>query len=146
MQAVILAAGESTRTWPLTQTVPKPLLPIANKPILAYHLDALQGLADEAIIVVGYKKEMIKNHFGELLPPRLGLALLPLVEQPGSVSADSREKNDSLGDGMDVHRIGPVGKIFRDRPLYLAISPFDNHPSKPANSLYGSNVYHEQSQ
>src|SRR3989344_2414968 len=77
MQAVILAAGESTRTWPLTQTVPKPLLPIANKPILAYHLDALQGLADEAIIVVGYKKEMIKNHFGE----RWGSLKIIYVEQ-----------------------------------------------------------------
>ena len=67
MQAVILAAGKSTRTYPLTLTRPKPLLKVANKAILEYNLEALKGIVDEIMIVVGYKKEMIigyikKNH------------------------------------------------------------------------------------
>ena len=67
MQAVILAAGKSTRTYPLTLTRPKPLLKVANKAILEYNLEALKAISDEIIIVVGYKKEMItgfikKNH------------------------------------------------------------------------------------
>ena len=41
MKAVVFAAGKSTRTYPLTLTRPKPLLPIANKPILAHQMDAL---------------------------------------------------------------------------------------------------------
>jgi len=61
MQAVILAAGKSTRTYPLTLTKPKPLLEIANKTILDYNLEALKDLADEIIIVVGYKKDWIKD-------------------------------------------------------------------------------------
>ena len=64
MQAVILAAGKSTRTYPLTLTKPKPLLKVANKTILEHNLDSLTGIADEAILVVGYKKEMIKKYFG----------------------------------------------------------------------------------
>ncbi len=64
MQVVILAAGQSTRTHPLTLTRPKPLLPVANRPILAHQLDALKGLVDEAILVVGYKHEMIRAQFG----------------------------------------------------------------------------------
>ncbi|MEK6947010.1 MAG: sugar phosphate nucleotidyltransferase [Nanoarchaeota archaeon] len=64
MQAVILAAGKSTRTYPLTLTRPKPLLKAANKTILEHNLDNLMGIADEVILVVGYKKEMIKNYFG----------------------------------------------------------------------------------
>ena len=64
MQAVILAAGKSTRTYPLTLTRPKPLLKAANKTILEHNLDNLIGFVDEVILVVGYKKEMIKNHFG----------------------------------------------------------------------------------
>ncbi|MDP2749905.1 MAG: sugar phosphate nucleotidyltransferase [Nanoarchaeota archaeon] len=63
-QAVILAAGESTRTIPLTLTRPKPLLKIANKTLLEHNFDQLLGLVGEAIIVVGYKKEMIIEHFG----------------------------------------------------------------------------------
>src|SRR3989339_1496992 len=64
MQAVILAAGKSTRTYPLTLTRPKPLLKAANKTILQHNLDNLSGIVDEVILVVGYKKEMIKKEFG----------------------------------------------------------------------------------
>jgi len=64
VKAIILAAGKGTRMMPLTQKRPKPLLKIANKPILEYDLDALHGLVDEVLIVVGYKKEMIMKYFG----------------------------------------------------------------------------------
>jgi bifunctional UDP-N-acetylglucosamine pyrophosphorylase/glucosamine-1-phosphate N-acetyltransferase len=65
MKAVILAAGESTRTYPLTSTRPKTLLDIANKPILQHNLEALDGLVDEVLLIVGYKKEMIRERFGK---------------------------------------------------------------------------------
>lgn len=64
MQAVILAAGKSTRTYPLTLTRPKPLLKVANKTLLEHNLDNLNGIADEVLIVVGYKKDMIRKHIG----------------------------------------------------------------------------------
>ena len=63
MQAVILAAGKSTRTYPLTLTRPKPLLKVANKTILEHNLNNLNGIVDEAILIVGYKKDMIKKQF-----------------------------------------------------------------------------------
>jgi UDP-N-acetylglucosamine diphosphorylase/glucosamine-1-phosphate N-acetyltransferase len=65
MQAVILAAGKSTRTYPLTLTRPKVMLPVANKPILQHNLETLRGFIDEAIIVVGYRRGMIEDYFGE---------------------------------------------------------------------------------
>jgi len=61
MQAVILAGGKSTRTYPLTITRPKPLLKVANKTLLEWNFDALDGLVEEVILVVGYKKEMVKE-------------------------------------------------------------------------------------
>lgn len=64
IQAVILAAGKSTRTYPLTITKPKPLLKILDKTIIEHNLEALNGLVNEVIIVVGYKKEMIKKTIG----------------------------------------------------------------------------------
>ncbi|MDO8740163.1 MAG: sugar phosphate nucleotidyltransferase [Candidatus Woesearchaeota archaeon] len=64
MQAIILAAGNSTRTLPLTVTRPKSLLKIANKSILAHNLEQLEDLVDEVILVVGFKAEMIKATFG----------------------------------------------------------------------------------
>ena len=64
IQAVIMAAGKSTRTWPLTLTKPKPLLKVMNKEIIKHSLDALQGLVGEVIIIVGFKKEMIIEEIG----------------------------------------------------------------------------------
>ena len=64
IQAVIMAAGKSTRTWPLTLTRPKPLLKVMNKEIIKHNLDALQGLVSEVIIIVGFKKEMIIEEIG----------------------------------------------------------------------------------
>ncbi len=64
MQAVLLVAGKSTRTYPLTLTRPKPLLPIANKPLIIHSLDQMVGLFDEIILIVGYRADMIKNVLG----------------------------------------------------------------------------------
>lgn len=64
-QAVILAAGASTRTYPLTLDRPKPLLPLLNKPLLCHTLDHLMGLVDEVILVVGYRWQQIREQLGD---------------------------------------------------------------------------------
>ncbi len=53
MQAVILAAGEGSRLQPVTNFVPKPLIPFWGRAFITYLLDNLEGLVDEAIIVGG---------------------------------------------------------------------------------------------
>lgn len=65
MQAVILAAGEGRRMRPLTLDRPKPLVELNGRPLLEYIIDALPREVDEIILVVGYKAEMIKAHFGD---------------------------------------------------------------------------------
>jgi bifunctional UDP-N-acetylglucosamine pyrophosphorylase/glucosamine-1-phosphate N-acetyltransferase len=65
MQAVIMAAGKSTRTYPLTVNRPKPLLKVLGKTILEHNLDQLDGLVDEVIIVVGFMKESVMDRFGD---------------------------------------------------------------------------------
>lgn len=53
MKAVILAAGQGTRLRPVTLTMPKPLVPVANKSLIAYAIDVLKnaGLEDIGIVV-----------------------------------------------------------------------------------------------
>lgn len=66
MKAVILAAGEGRRLRPLTEIRPKPMLPIANGPILEHVIGALAEVGiDEVVVVVGYKRERIQSHFGD---------------------------------------------------------------------------------
>ena len=64
MKAVILAAGEGKRLRPFTETMPKVMLPIANKPMLEHVFDAVKKTKiDEIVLVVGYKKEVIMDYF-----------------------------------------------------------------------------------
>jgi bifunctional UDP-N-acetylglucosamine pyrophosphorylase/glucosamine-1-phosphate N-acetyltransferase len=79
MQAVILAAGESTRTRPLTLTRPKVLLKIANKTLLEHNLEQLNGLVDEVVLVLGYKKDMVMD-FLEKIKNKTNLRII-WVEQ-----------------------------------------------------------------
>ncbi|EKE12031.1 MAG: hypothetical protein ACD_14C00037G0001 [uncultured bacterium] len=70
MQIVILAAGRGTRMKDLTDNVPKPMLQINGKPILAYKLEALPEEIDEVIFVVGYFGNQIQQYFGEVYAGR----------------------------------------------------------------------------
>ncbi|MBT3405961.1 NTP transferase domain-containing protein [Candidatus Woesearchaeota archaeon] len=65
MKAVILAAGKSTRTYPLTLTRPKSLIEFGGKNVLERIMDSIIGLVDEIVLVVEYKKEMIEEYFGD---------------------------------------------------------------------------------
>ncbi len=65
LKAVIPAAGKSTRTFPITLTRPKTLIPIANKSIIERNLESLKGFVDEVIIIVGFMKEMIQDKLGD---------------------------------------------------------------------------------
>ena len=63
MKAIILAGGRGKRLRPITDYVPKPLIPIKNIPIIEWQLKYLKKFGiTEAIICTGYKQEMIENH------------------------------------------------------------------------------------
>ena len=66
MQAVVLAGGEGTRLRPLTDDKPKGMVEVDDQPILTHCFDQLVELgADELIVVVGYLKERIIDHYGD---------------------------------------------------------------------------------
>ncbi|MFC6941858.1 bifunctional sugar-1-phosphate nucleotidylyltransferase/acetyltransferase [Salinirubellus sp. GCM10025818] len=66
MQTVVLAAGEGTRMRPLTETVPKPMLPVADRPLATHTADAaVDAGATELILVVGYEADAVREYFGE---------------------------------------------------------------------------------
>ncbi|PSP65248.1 glucose-1-phosphate thymidylyltransferase [Halobacteriales archaeon QH_8_67_36] len=66
MQAVVLAAGEGTRMRPLTENTPKPMLPVADRPLVAHTADtAIEAGAEELIFVVGYEADAVRKFFGD---------------------------------------------------------------------------------
>jgi glucose-1-phosphate thymidylyltransferase len=66
MKAVVLAAGKGTRLRPLTEDKPKGMVEVDGKPILTHCFDRLSELgADEFVVVVGYMKEKIIDHYDD---------------------------------------------------------------------------------
>ncbi|WP_137287798.1 bifunctional sugar-1-phosphate nucleotidylyltransferase/acetyltransferase [Halorussus salinisoli] len=65
MQAAILAAGKGTRMRPLSDETAKPMLPVADRPLVAHVADAaIRAGADELVLVVGYGAEQVREYFG----------------------------------------------------------------------------------
>ena len=62
----ILAGGLATRLRPITEKIPKSLVPIAGKPFLAHQLELLQSRGiRRAVLCIGYLGEMIQRDFGD---------------------------------------------------------------------------------
>ena len=66
MKAMLLAAGLGTRLRPLTDTQPKPLLALAGKPMILYHIEKLVAAGvHELVINVSYLAELIEQALGD---------------------------------------------------------------------------------
>ncbi|MFO7899712.1 MAG: sugar phosphate nucleotidyltransferase [Planctomycetota bacterium] len=66
MKAVILAAGKGTRMRGLSHSMPKPMLPVANRPMVSVILSRLRTMdVDEVALVIGYKGEKVKEQLGD---------------------------------------------------------------------------------
>lgn len=74
MKAFILAAGRGERMRPLTDHTPKPLLDIAGRPLIEWHLQKLAAAGvREVVINLGWLGERIRSHLGE--GQRFGLSI-----------------------------------------------------------------------
>ncbi|MFB6188307.1 MAG: sugar phosphate nucleotidyltransferase, partial [Halapricum sp.] len=87
MQVVILAAGEGTRMRPLTDSLPKPMLPVADRPLVAHTADAaVDAGADELVFVVGYEADEVRAYFGDTYR---GVPVTFAVQQSQDGTADA---------------------------------------------------------
>ena len=80
MQALILAGGEGTRLRPLTSTTPKPVIPLVERPFIAYMIEWLRGHGvDDVILSCGFMADGVRAVLGD----GAGLGVrLRYVEEP----------------------------------------------------------------
>jgi MurNAc alpha-1-phosphate uridylyltransferase len=66
MRALILAAGRGERMRPLTNELPKPLLPAGGQPLIDYHVQALaRGGIGEIVVNLSWQGEKLRNYLGD---------------------------------------------------------------------------------
>ena len=101
MRAMILAGGMSTRLYPLTKQVPKPIVPVAGEPISGHVMRWLSSFGyDEVAINVFYLAELVQNTFGD--GSRYGVELHYLRERELTGSAGALKQMEGWFDGTFV--------------------------------------------
>jgi Nucleoside-diphosphate-sugar pyrophosphorylase involved in lipopolysaccharide biosynthesis/translation initiation factor 2B, gamma/epsilon subunits (eIF-2Bgamma/eIF-2Bepsilon) len=104
---MLLAAGEGTRLRPLTLDRPKPMLPIAGRPVMEWILLWLRHHGvDTVAINLCYKPEAVIEHFGD--GQALGMRLIYSVEEAILGTAGGLKRVESLFDGPFVVAYGDV--------------------------------------
>jgi len=120
MKAMILAAGRGERMRPLTDHTPKPLIPVAGRPLIEWHLAALKAAGVEQIVVnLGWLGERLRTHLGD------GSAF-------GVSIAYSDEGWPALETGGGIHRALPLlgsapfmlvnGDVWSDVPIAALVT------------------------
>ncbi|MBI2133486.1 NTP transferase domain-containing protein [Candidatus Woesearchaeota archaeon] len=123
-QAIILAAGKSTRTHPLTVNKPKCLLQVCNKTILEHNLDTLQKLVKEALIVTGFEGHQVTQRIGRKYGG-LRISYLEQRQQLGTahalMAAESKaDKRFLVLMGDDLYSRNDILKCARNQNSVLA--------------------------
>ena len=104
MTAVIPVAGAGKRLRPFTYTRPKPLIPVAGKPILSYIIDELIALGvDDFVFVIGFLGEKIRTYVEEAYP---------------EVEARFVEQAERRGSG---HAVWRAGEALADREEVVVV-------------------------
>jgi bifunctional UDP-N-acetylglucosamine pyrophosphorylase/glucosamine-1-phosphate N-acetyltransferase len=167
MQAVLLAAGEGTRMRPLTASLPKPMLPVADRPLVAHTADAaVEAGVDELVVVVGYEADAVRAYFGSeyrgvpveyaVQGEQLGTAhavqcAREYLDGPFAVlNGDDLYDEESLADLLAAGRDGPVIGTCRveDPTSYGVVELSDGvvagvveKPSDPSTDLVNVGAY-----
>ena len=138
MKAMILAAGKGTRVQPLTYDLPKPMIPILGKPVMAYLVEHLaqHGVTD-IMVNVSYLHEKIEGYFGEghQFGVRIGYSFEGYTNDTGEVvpqplgSAGGMKKIQDFGGFFDETTIVLCGDALIDLDLQAALR---EHRSKGA--------------
>ncbi|GAA0407504.1 NDP-sugar synthase [Massilia aurea] len=116
MKAMILAAGKGTRVRPLTYDLPKPMIPLLGRPVMAYLVDHLRknGIS-EIMVNVSWLHEKIEEYFGE--GEQFGVQIGYSFE--GYTKDDGEVVPMPIGSAGGMKKIQEFGGFFDDTTVVL---------------------------
>ena len=130
MKAVIMAGGEGTRLRPLTSNQPKPMMPIANRPMMEHIVELLKRHGFEDIVVtVAFQANAIRTYFGN--GSEFGVRMVYATEEtPLGTAGSVRNAMDELdeaflvisGDVLTDIDLGAIVDFHRDHKAMATIA------------------------
>jgi mannose-1-phosphate guanylyltransferase len=130
MQALILVGGEGTRLRPLTDSVPKSVMPLAGRPFLSYMIDWLgRHGVDEIVLACGFKADQVREVLGEGGTPRLCYVEEP--EPRGTAGAIKFAADELPGRFLALN-----GDVLTDLDLTTLMSFHEQRGSTATLGLY----------
>jgi mannose-1-phosphate guanylyltransferase len=116
MKAMILAAGKGTRVRPITYTIPKPLIPILQKPVMEFLLELLRQHGFSQVMVnVSHLAHESENYFRD--GQRFGVEIAYSFE--GNIKPDGELVGKALGSAGGIKRIQEFYPFFDDTFVVL---------------------------
>ncbi|MBM3939776.1 MAG: nucleotidyltransferase family protein [SAR202 cluster bacterium] len=114
--ALVLAGGKGERLRPLTDDRPKPMVPVGDRPLIEYHLRwlASNGVR-RAILLVGYKQEVIRQHFAVERVP--GLTVECVGEDRPLGRGGAIRNGFEVADVHDELIIATNGDVVSEQPI-----------------------------
>jgi mannose-1-phosphate guanylyltransferase len=137
MQAIVLVGGEGTRLRPLTDTVPKPALPLVDRPFLAYMIEwlASHGVT-EAVLACGFLPDQLREALGD--GEHAGVALTYVVEPDRRGTAGAiRFAAEALGDRLEERFLALNGDVLTDLDLTALQRSHEERGARATLGLYG---------
>lgn len=113
MEAVILAGGLGTRMRPLTNTRPKPLLPVCNRALIDRVIEKIPKRFDRILLPVNYLADQVREHFQKRPDPRV-----VLLDEPDPLGSAGALRN------VDQHITGPFLVLNADILSSLDLESF----------------------
>ena len=130
MKAVIMAGGEGTRLRPLTANQPKPMLPLANRPIMEHIVGHVRnhGIKD-IVVTVQFLASQVRNYFGDGsdMDVDLTYATEPTpLGTAGSVKNAAEQLDDTFlvisGDALTDIDLGELIEVHRKRDAMVTVA------------------------
>jgi mannose-1-phosphate guanylyltransferase len=115
MKAMILAAGKGTRVRPITQTIPKPMIPILQKPVMEFLVELLrQHGFDQIMVNVSHLADVIENYFrdGQKFGVQIAYSFEGRIEEGKMIG-------EALGSAGGMKRIQDFSPFFDDTFVVL---------------------------
>ncbi len=116
MKAMILAAGKGTRVRPITYTIPKPMIPILQKPVMEFLLELLrQHGFDQIMVNVSHLAHEIEGYFRD--GQRFGVQIAYSFE--GYIDQNGELQGKAIGSAGGMRRIQDFSPFFDDTFVVL---------------------------